>query len=343
MQMFALTKCYDLRLTVHTNHVIMSEPKRARVEEEERKLSELEANTKKKSRAICFTIHKAACAWISAWAAKDKTDFPPQIKYMVAQLEVAPETGKHHVQGYVELENPTTYKRLQDILGSKNCHCEARRGTAEQAANYCKKEESRADPPVSFEYGTISKQGARNDLAAAAASVVARGEEAIMELAHENPALLARNIRGLKELNFLVNKPKMRDKPKIYFLWGKPGCGKSKWAHESFPDAYYAEDTKEGWFDGYYGEKVVIFDEFQGNFPLGKILKLADYYPIKMPTKGAWVPIRADTFVFTANYQPEEMYSAHPQYDAWLRRLRDFATIMNEEQIRLQNEETQEL
>lgn len=85
------------------------------------------------------------------------------IQYMVYQKEIGKETQREHYQGYVEFNDKFTMRSVKRIFGNESIHLEPRRGTQEQAINYCKKEDTRADDPV--EFGTKKKQGKRSDIA----------------------------------------------------------------------------------------------------------------------------------------------------------------------------------
>lgn len=106
-------------------------------------------------------------------------------------------------------------------------------------------------------------------------------------------------------------------------FWGAPRTGKSRKAHEMFPDAYRAADNPNGWFDGYEGQEAVIFDEFTGLFPRQLMLQLLDRYPLQLPIKGGFVAIKATKVVFTSNLDPSTWYNENFQ-----RRLREFGTII---------------
>lgn len=292
-----------------------------------------------KCRNICFTIHENPREW---YAHFKTIDMPDWCKYLVFQVEVAPETKREHIQGYVELTGPRTWKSIKGLLGRDSAHLEARRGSAKQASDYCKKDDTRVPDLPFVERGELSEQGRRTDLEAAARLVMERKEEGIMDLAQEAPALLVRNFRGLQQLNAIVNAPMRRICPTIFFLHGPPGCGKSMWAHNAYPNAYVCEDTQQGWFDGYFGQTTVIFDEFTGNIPLHLLLKILDYWPLRVPIKGGFVPMRAHTFVFTSNQPPEGLYQSATQYAAWMRRISEFGKVLNEDDIKLENAATQE-
>jgi len=58
-------------------------------------------------------------------------------KRFVFGYEVAPTTGTHHLQGYLEYTNPVGFGRVQQLLSA---HWESARGTSKQCYDYCVKE-----------------------------------------------------------------------------------------------------------------------------------------------------------------------------------------------------------
>nr|WAE42894.1 MAG: replication associated protein [Cressdnaviricota sp.] len=76
-----------------------------------------------------------------------------KIKYVVCQIEKCPDTDRLHLQGYLECV-PMRFTQAQKITGMEGAHFEKRKGSQEQAINYCKKEESREEGP--WEWGTKS-------------------------------------------------------------------------------------------------------------------------------------------------------------------------------------------
>ena len=57
-------------------------------------------------------------------------------RYAVIGSEIGAE-GTPHFQGYLELTQQTSVKQKNDLL--VGCHSDLRRGSAAQAADYCKK------------------------------------------------------------------------------------------------------------------------------------------------------------------------------------------------------------
>lgn len=281
---------------------------------------------KGRARNYCFTVNALPSTFFKHW---ETCDLPELVTYIVFQKEVAPETGHLHVQGYVQLSKALSLKQVQVLLRSK-CHLEKAKGSGAQNRAYCSKSESRLDGSSFVERGALKEQGRRTDLEALAERVVAVGA-VTAELARENPSAFVRNYRGLQALARITSPPRMRSAPRVVYLYGPPGCGKSRLAHLMWPDAYSCTDQKEGWFDNYNNESCVIFDDFEGNFPLRPMLKLLDYYPLQLPVKGGFVPVAARTFVFTSNVDPLACYC---NSEPWKRRISDFGEIWTEDIVK---------
>lgn len=88
-----------------------------------------------------------------------------RIQYMVYQKEIGKETKREHYQGYVEFKDKFSMLGVKKLFGDRSLHLEPRRGTQEQAIQYCKKDETRAGGLEDiYEFGSPKKQGKRNDI-----------------------------------------------------------------------------------------------------------------------------------------------------------------------------------
>lgn len=81
-----------------------------------------------------------------------------KLRYAACQVEKCPTTGREHLQAYIEFPAPRTLKSGKDVIGDVSAHFEVRRGSAEEARNYVRKEETRVRGP--WEWGEfIGGQG----------------------------------------------------------------------------------------------------------------------------------------------------------------------------------------
>ena len=82
--------------------------------------------------------------------------FNEECKYYVIGKEIG-EKGTKHLQCYMEFKKQKRLKSIQLLFKAK-VHVEARKGTPQEASDYCKKDGD------FIEHGTISAQGRRNDI-----------------------------------------------------------------------------------------------------------------------------------------------------------------------------------
>lgn len=63
-----------------------------------------------------------------------------EAKYLVYGRETAPTTGTPHLQGFIVLPRNARLRAVKRVLGVERIHVELSRGSAAQAADYCKKD-----------------------------------------------------------------------------------------------------------------------------------------------------------------------------------------------------------
>lgn len=265
------------------------------------------------SRHYCFT----------AWTEPDTNDCI--YRYMIYGVEICPETKKKHYQGYMELYKPMRLKGVKTAFGDNTMHLEKRQGTRDQARAYCMKDGNFR------EFGTwIKGQGHRTDLEKVANKLV-NGDVTITEVMEENPVLYCKYRNGLKDLGGLGMQRKTREfrKLEVEILSGPTGCGKTRRAFETAPDAYKIEGDNLTWWDGYNGEETIIIDEYNNNESVTKMLNLLDGYQLRLATKGSFTYANWTRVIITTNLTRDELHpNAKPAHrDALFRRVTDFVDM----------------
>lgn len=240
------------------------------------------------------------------------------VGYIVFQLEKCPESGREHFQGYCELKKQMRFNAAKRLIGD-NAHLEKRKGSAQEAADYCKKDESRVNGP--WEAGSISKPGKRSDLLAVKRMIDEGKSETEVADAHFGSWCRYRKsfaaYKKLKTENVQVEK-------EVHVFYGDAGTGKTRRVYDTEGNDIYSKPDG-AWFDGYDDQEVVLFDDYTGDLPLSQFLKLLDRYPMQVPVKGGfrnWCPKR---IYITSNLSPEEWYpkAKKEQHRAIARRLKD--------------------
>jgi hypothetical protein len=244
------------------------------------------------------------------------TELPVQITYLVWSLECGA-AGTEHWQMYAEFKNPITMSAIKKLFGNNTIHIEKRRGTAAQAAAYCKKlDETHLAGP--WELGEISHQG--------------QDQTAKMEKESQNEVLLnlKKGFTGIKDvpvdmlrscpqgvkMALTLAPPVRRKQVDIYYIEGDTGIGKTYGIFKMFPDAYRPLAAGDKlWFDGYSGEKTLLLDELRGNIKLSFLLQILDPYPLKVEIKGGTVNAEWERVFITTNTPPEKWYPRISQED----------------------------
>lgn len=154
-----------------------------------------------RTRAWCFTVNNPSEPLRPA-------DWDPTPSYCVHQLEKG-EAGTPHYQGYVEFGQPVSMLQLKRNLPT--AHLERRKGTAQQARDYCMKEETRADSPEAgpFEFGEFKAKtpGQRTDLEDLKDYVLTGDVKSKDDIMDAFPSLYARNRVFVEEL--MVRRTRM--------------------------------------------------------------------------------------------------------------------------------------
>lgn len=211
----------------------------------------------------------------------------PDERYAAWQLEKGVNGGNIHVQAYLELRVKKTFANVIKVFtdaGWPHPHVEKRRGSPEQARDYCTKEDTREDGPWfrgDFGHGG---QGKRNDIGDAVKFLREGGSK--RDLIDEHPMVLARYPRFVEQviadtreqkrvkltdivprdwqqpiLDMVNEPPSSRQILWVYDETG--GAGKTYLARHLIDkyDAFYSNGGKTGDIAYSYNyEPIVIFD-----------------------------------------------------------------------------------
>lgn len=236
----------------------------------------------------------------------------------MGQLESGHETHREHFQIYIERKNPMKLSTIRRLF-SNAVHAEPRRGTKQQAFDYCSKVDTRIDGP--WFHGitaddVVDASGVRTDLASLQDAVINqhRSINEILLDADLGP-LAAHCIPWLERLQYAsysASVPDYRDIHTVY-VYGPSGSGKtsntigSRAVPGLFTDYYRITDYKNPW-DRYAGQSTLILDEFKGQIDFSLLLNVLDSYKCEVPARysnkiAAWT-----TVVIISNVPPSSRY-----------------------------------
>ena len=209
-----------------------------------------------------------------------------QCKYWVWGREKCPETNREHYQGFIIFKRTHRVPNAKRILGcGDGVHLEARKGSRDQAMEYCKKD------------GDVTEWGVYEKL-----THDQLFKQDLNFLKENYPAFFCRYYKGLALLKS-TNTVKWRD-VEVHIIWGAPGTFKTRRVMEM--DDVYKLDPPYTWWDGYFGESILLIDDFKkGAINRGMILNICDGYKLRLETKGGHVWAAWKTVYITSNYSPE--------------------------------------
>jgi hypothetical protein len=99
-------------------------------------------------------------------------------------------------------------------------------------------------------------------------------------------------LRGIRDVEYVrqtlraeENRDKWRDIETVY-IWGATGLGKTRYVMDGFGYSnVYAVNNYKHPFDGYAGESVMLFDEFNSAIRIQDMNNYLDGYPISLPAR----------------------------------------------------------
>lgn len=232
-----------------------------------------------------------------------------ECKYIVVGKEVG-ESGTPHFQGFICFQDAKTFSAIQKLLPD-GCHIEARKGTFQQAADYCKKDGDY------FESGTIPMdQKAKGE-----AGKLSSEERWALAKAGNFEKLPPEHYQRYRAIHAEFTPVSDRSELKNLWICGPSGCGKSKHVRDNYPSFYSKGMSK--WWDGYRHEEVVLLDDFDpthGKY-LSYYLKIwADHYAFNAEVKGGMLKIRPKLLIVTSQYPIEACFEEAETVSAISRR-----------------------
>jgi len=224
--------------------------------------------------------------------------------YLVFQMEEAPTTGTPHYQGYVVFSRK---RRLSTFNGLIPAHFIIARGSPEQNREYCTKE------PRIGEFCELGKipddagQGKRSDLVELHFAL--RNGLSNVDFSNDHFAHFLKYPNLVSNYNVAQIVPRTNGCTiQCVLILGPPGTGKSRYA-ATLADSWalgptYRHSTRQ-WWDGYRGERVVIFDDFRGScLSFTDFKRVVDRYALRVQIKGSSCDLAATHFIFTTNSEP---------------------------------------
>lgn len=227
--------------------------------------------------------------------------FDNEVMDYLAYSEEVGKDGYKHYQGFVSWK----CARWTYACKKKYGHWfNWMKGHLIQNDDYCSKQNSLT------EFGVRPKQGHRTDLDRLRDRIMSG--ESVDTITIENPMAYHQYGRTLNRIEDIVMRERHRtEMTTCEWIYGDTGVGKSHTAYANYSNKThysYPYDTN-GWWDGYKGQEVVIFNEFRGQIQYSRMLDLIDKWPCSVPRRGREpAPFVSRHIIITSSLHPKDVY-----------------------------------
>lgn len=259
--------------------------------------------------------------------------------YLKYQVELCPDTDRLHIQGYVQFKEQVRFNGAKAKI-SPTAHIEVARGTPQENAEYCGKEESRVMGPIEHGEIKMTNQGKRTDIRDALEAITTKRKWSDVILDPEIATAISSRMKWAKEVYQASRTKPICD----ITLWkwqaelekelkGNPDSRKIIWYYDEYgntgkstmarwlvanTDTIVTEGKKADVLYGYQGERIVIFDLSRSTeeyTPYDTIEKLKNgvYFNTKYES-GMRVYDQPHVVVF-ANFEPDRTKMSADRWD----------------------------
>ena len=257
--------------------------------------------------------------------------------------ELGLEEQTPHTHFFVACSSPVRFSTMQNLF-NKNAHLETAHGSAQQNYEYVTKtgkwqdDEKRGsiveDSFMEFGEMPIERQGGLNIESAIIERILDGASNA--SIIREFPEYL----RGMRDVDYIrqtlradESRECWRDLETVY-IWGKTETGKTRFVMDGhgYSNVYAVNNYKHP-FDGYTGESVMLFDEFNSGIRIQDMNNYLDGYPIALPARYSNKQACYDKVFIISNLDLREQYRLEQQtqpevWAAFIRRIHKVIKFM---------------
>lgn len=249
-----------------------------------------------RSRAWVFTLHDYTEEEFEKVKALE-------CRYLSVGKEVAPSTGRPHLQGYIYFDTARTFLSMKKAIDDR-VFLEAARGKADRNQEYTQKEGE------FFEKGEKPDQGKRKAIEEIKEAVASGAS--LRDMAE----IQGVNYQSLRMGQLLLSlcEKKRRFKPRVTWLYGPPGVGKTRYVYDKFDadDVHEVFGKSLQWFQGYDAHKVSIIDEVDMHTDYSMLKRLCDRYPCQVEYKGGSRQYLAEDIFLCSLMHPADVFQYQP-------------------------------
>ena len=262
--------------------------------------------------------------------------------YFCMADEIA-KTGTFHTHVFLYSHSPIRFSTLKNRFPI--AHIEKAYGSAKENREYILKEgkwelDEKAETKVEgsfYEHGEVPKEKEeKNPRMSKLIEDIREGKQAV-EIIDESPEFAFR-VRDLEVLREALLSEKFRNENRkvfVSYLYGASGTGKTRSIFENHAarDICRITNYRQGKgisFDGYNGQDVLVFEEFNSQIPIEEMLNYLDIYPLSLPARYTDRTACYTKIYITSNLPLWEQYQDVQEYrpetwKAFLRRIHKIA------------------
>ena len=252
---------------------------------------------------------------------------------MADERGIEEETPHTHI--YIACSSPVRFSTLQNLFGGA-AHIESAKGTSQQNREYIAKEgkwendeKSGTKIEHSFEeWGEMPNEIRGGSVEGEIISRIQDGAtnaEILLDFPHY--------LRGLRDVEYVrqtLRAEEYRDKWReleVIYIFGVTGIGKTRYVMDGYGySSVYQVNNYKHPFDGYAGESVMLFDEFNSNFRIQDMNNYLDGYPLTLPARYSNKQACYERVFIISNLDLREQYHYERIYqrsiwDAFIRRI----------------------
>ena len=255
------------------------------------------------------------------------------------------EQGTPHTHVYVAFKNAVMFSTMQQRF--YGAHIEIVKGTHRENRDYVRKEgkwldskKAETNLPETFEEsGELPEETDRRMKQSEAILAMVEDGASDSEIVRTYPSAMY-HLNRIEQTRQTFLGDTYREQWRtlhVEYIWGTTGVGKTRSVMDKhgyknvFRVTNYAHP-----FDGYRGERVLLFDEFRSSLPLADMLKYLDGYPLMLPCRYA-DKVACFTEVYIISNIPLEQQYPNVQveepasYAAFLRRINEKYEMLSED------------
>lgn len=174
---------------------------------------------------LCVTLFRrqqTAAMTARHWCFTSFSDSAPlyddqRMYYLCYQHEICPNTGRIHLQGYVQFRSPVRMNAVKELLLDDAVHVEKSRGTPDEAREYCRKTDT-AVTATFEEFGVLQHERQRNDLLSTKQYIEGVDSWRQVVLSDEHVSTVAPHMKWAKEV-FVLSRPLPTLNLSSFYAW----------------------------------------------------------------------------------------------------------------------------